>query len=152
MTPDQISGLNAVAMILQRMGTWPISSIVALVVLGPWAFQFFISRSQESKADAERSLYKDKFDQVVKQQEKRFEQVVKMYEDSRSVQEKKFEAVVRMYESNVDLVKDYQGIAKNLQDIVLYNTQVMQEVIDISKNNLHCPFIRKQIKPEVTTG
>lgn len=146
MTPEQVSALSAVATIISKVGAWPIGSVVALIVLGPWIFQVYISRAQEARAEAERDLYRDKFDQVTEQQKQRFDLLVRMYDDARLNQERKFEAVVRMYESNVDLVKDYQLIAKNLQDLVLYNTQTMQQVLEISRNNLYCPILREKTK------
>jgi len=42
----------------------------------------------------------------------------------------RFEAVVRMYESNVALVKNYENLANDQQDIIISNTQMMQRLID----------------------
>jgi phage FluMu gp28-like protein len=36
MTPDQVAALNAVALILQQIGTWKIGTLIAAVIMGPW--------------------------------------------------------------------------------------------------------------------
>lgn len=60
MTPDQITALTAVAAIVSKVGTWPIGSIIAAIVGGPWVAMYFISNGQE----------------------KRYRMMVKMYEDN----------------------------------------------------------------------
>ena len=48
MTPDQISAVTAMAAIVQQMGTWPLGSILLVIVIGPWmgllVFALFIER------------------------------------------------------------------------------------------------------------
>jgi hypothetical protein len=61
-------------------------------------------------------------------------------------QEKRFEAVVRMYEENVKLVKNYEDIAGNFQDLVMYNSQSMARVESKVDSNLFCPIVRNQTK------
>jgi len=36
MTPDQVTALNAIALILQQIGTWKLGTLVAVVFVGPW--------------------------------------------------------------------------------------------------------------------
>jgi len=111
MNPEQIAIINTVALILERVGTWPVGTIFAVVVVGPWGMMYFISRAQE----------------------------------------KRFEAVARMYENNVDLVKNYERVAKSLHDLVVLNTSSLTGVSDRIDNNLFCPFMRKT-KPGGGTG
>lgn len=70
---------------------------------------------------------------------------VMMYILSRG-QEKRFEAVILMYEKNVDLVKEYQTMSNNQQDVILFNTQKMTEINTKIDNNLYCPLVRKKAK------
>jgi uncharacterized protein HemX len=60
--------------------------------------------------------------------------------------EERFQAMKRMYENNVELVKAYESIAKDLHDTVVYNTTVMTQVKDIADHNLYCPLVRKKSK------
>lgn len=70
----------------------------------------------------------------------------------------RFEAVVEMYENNVLLVKNYEGITNNLQDLVLITGQTMQKLVDTSekntelmtamiKGNTFCPIVRQRTGP-----
>ena len=63
-------------------------------------------------------------------------------------QSRRFEKVVTMYESNVRLVEDYAGLAKDLHDVVIMNTQTITRLVDSIKTNQYCPAVRleKQVK------
>jgi hypothetical protein len=63
-------------------------------------------------------------------------------------QEKRFEAVREMYENNAELVRSYQKMADNQQDLILLAAQAMQEMRDTAGNNLWCPLVRRSIKNE----
>ena len=56
MTPEQIS---IIAAILDKIGTWPISTLVMVIVVGPWLMFFFISRGQEKRFEAVREMYEN---------------------------------------------------------------------------------------------
>lgn len=62
-------------------------------------------------------------------------------------QVRRFDRVVKMYEDNVVLVRSFEKMAKNQQDLIMYNTQVMTGVQKMAENNLFCPLNRKHIKP-----
>ncbi|MBI5410159.1 MAG: hypothetical protein HZA14_12415 [Nitrospirae bacterium] len=112
MSPDQISIINTIALILDKVGTWPVGTIFTVITLGPWAMMYFIARGQD----------------------------------------KRFEAVAKMYENNVELVNNYQDIAKDLHDTVVYNTTIMTQVKDIADHNLYCPLVRKKTKQSEVDG
>ncbi len=112
MTPEQVSIINTVAMILDKIGTWPIGTILFMIVIGPWAVMVFIAMGQE----------------------------------------KRFKATKRMYENNVELVKAYESVAKNLQEIVIFNTQIMTQVKDRIDSNLFCPVFKQQTKKTEVGG
>lgn len=52
----------------------------------------------------------------------------------------------RMYESNVKLVQGYEGLAHDLKDVVIMNTQAMQKISDNVKTNQFCPMVRLEKK------
>lgn len=108
MTPEQIAALTAISTIIAKVGTWPIGSIVAAVVFGPWVVMGFIARGVE----------------------------------------KRHEAAIHMYENNVELVKNYEKVAKGLQDIIVLSTQTMTRVQESVDTNKYCPLMRKDPKVE----
>lgn len=117
MTPDQIAAITAIASIINQIGTWPIGTVFLVIMVGPWIVMFIVAWLQE----------------------KRFVSLANGHE-------KRFEAVVKMYESNVALVKSYEGIARNLQDLVILNTQTMTEATDTVLHNMFCPLVRHKVK------
>ena len=59
MTPEQIAGLTAVAAIISKIGTWPIGSVLAAVVFGPWVVMGLIARSIEKRHAAVVTMYEE---------------------------------------------------------------------------------------------
>lgn len=59
MTPDQITALTAVAAIVSKVGTWPIGSVIAAIVGGPWIAMYFISNAQEKRHRLVCKMYED---------------------------------------------------------------------------------------------
>lgn len=57
--------------------------------------------------------------------------------------ERRFEAVVRMYEDNVLLVKGYERMAGELTNVILLNTQVNTKLVERIDNNLFCPIVKE---------
>jgi hypothetical protein len=51
MTPEQV------AAIISKIGTWPLGSIIAAVVFGPWLIMGIISRSMEKRHEAAMKMY-----------------------------------------------------------------------------------------------
>lgn len=56
--------------------------------------------------------------------------------------DKRFEAVVRMYEDNVLLVKGYERLAGDLANIIHLNTQMQTRLAEKIENNMNCPIVR----------
>ena len=90
MSPDQIGILTALFSTLEIMSCWPFGLLIFMVVIGPWLLAATIAYSQK----------------------------------------KRFEAVVRMYENNVDLVNKYEDVAKDLKEVVIMNTQTITRLVD----------------------
>lgn len=65
MTPEQIAALTAISTIISKVGTWPIGSIVAAVVFGPWVVMGFISRGMEKRHEAAIKMYEENVKLVV---------------------------------------------------------------------------------------
>lgn len=106
MAPDQISAIASLLNALGGAGKWPLSIVIMFSVIGPWIAAFLL----------------------VYLQSRRFEKVVKMYED------------------NVTLVKDYSKLATDLHDVVIMNTQAMTQLIGSIRTNQYCPAVRLEKK------
>lgn len=59
-----------------------------------------------------------------------------------TIHEKRFESVVRMYEDNVLLVKGWERVAGDLSNIIHVSTQVSTRLVEKIENNMNCPVIR----------
>lgn len=104
MTPDQIAAMSVLAGLLEYLSQWPFALFFFIVVVGPWLLAILLA-------------YADR---------------------------KRFEGVVRMYEDNVALVEDYRSLAGDLKEVVIMNTQAIVGLDnDISKNQF-CPLVRKE--------
>lgn len=60
-----------------------------------------------------------------------------------AVFDRRFESVVRMYEDNVLLVKGYDRLAGDLTNIILLNTQINTKLVERIDNNLFCPIVKE---------
>ena len=58
------------------------------------------------------------------------------------VQGKRFDAMRQMYLNNVDLVKCYEALAKQQNDVVTLNTAEWSEVRSKIDSNQYCPYVR----------
>ena len=58
-------------------------------------------------------------------------------------QEKRFEVVVRNYENNVLLVENYQKLSNELAGIIHMSTQVLTKLVEKIDNNMFCPMVKK---------
>lgn len=64
MSPEQISLLAAFAKILENIGTWPIGSLIVIIVFGPWLVMGFVSRSMEKRHEAAMKMYESNVELV----------------------------------------------------------------------------------------
>ena len=59
-------------------------------------------------------------------------------------QDKRFEVVVKNYENNVLLVENYQKLANDLAGIIHLNTQMMTKLVEKIENNQFCPVVKEK--------
>lgn len=59
-------------------------------------------------------------------------------------QEKRFEAVVRMYENNVEMVRDYHKLADDLTGVITLTTRTLEALVQKVDNNMFCPAVREK--------
>jgi len=65
--------------------------------------------------------------------------------------DKKFDAMQKMYEANVLLVKNYEGIARDMSGMITLSTQHLTRIEDKIDANQFCPEarIRKTVREDV---
>ena len=57
MTPDALHTLTAICTVLEKVGTWPLGTMVLAVMIGPWMFAFIMSRAQEKRFNEMKVMY-----------------------------------------------------------------------------------------------
>lgn len=137
---------QALAAVIQYLGATPVLLFAAVVIVGPMVSVVWIVFKLNkivSKISAAQSAHNAA---VFERQDKRFEQVVRMYED------------------NVALVKNYERHVTNqretndkLIDLVAISTATQQQLVETSKsnatalmkmieNNEYCPLTRAKAR------
>lgn len=104
---------SLVGMVLKELGPTPILIFLIILLIAPWVALIWFMRSVDKRT-------------------------TKVFER----QDKRFEEVVNMYNRNVDLVKAYEKVSDDLQDLVILVTQTMQTLVEHIKNNFFCPLNR----------
>ncbi len=134
MTPEQISALLAVSSLLKTVGSLPFGMLLLFLVFGPWVLMLVSSNSiakRSAKAAFQNNIAIQEFRELVK--------------DMVAAQEKRFESVVRMYENNVEVVQDYNKLAGDLTGIITLSTRTLEGLVQKIDNNQFCPIARKEI-------
>lgn len=101
-------------------------------------------RKERMEREAEEQLERLEWDQ--KRDQQHLAEITLMKEHfaaATTLYDKRFESVVRMYEDNVLLVKGYDRVAGELLGAVALNTQVSTRLAERIDNNLFCPIIKK---------
>lgn len=105
MSPEQIV---SVVSVLNGLGKLPIVSLLIVTLVVPWiALLFFTWLNQRMIRE-----FRDQF-----------------WEETKEARER-FEVVVRMYENSAGLVKNYEKMCGDQQDLIISNTSTMQRLID----------------------
>lgn len=105
MNPE-IHALSLLLGILKDIDTWPVLSMVAMVQLMPWIILVSISLHQQ----------------------------------------RRFENVVKMYENNVILAEEFKKMAEGYREHLIWSTQVTSEAKASMEGNQFCPIVRKNSK------
>lgn len=112
MTPEQLATLRLVAETIQKMGTWPIGSVLLIVEFGPWILIFLAFIWQD----------------------KRFSKTVEMYENNVKLV-KSFEEIAKSFKEvvvyNTSIMTQIKGIAENNLFCPLNRRKIKQTEVDI---------------------
>ncbi len=105
MSPQEITLMTT---FLQTLGELPVGALLVVVFVLPWVAVLVYTWLMRGMIDR----FRDQFQQETKESRERFE------------------AVVQMYESNATLVKNYERLCTDQQDIIIANTQKLQQLTD----------------------
>ena len=108
MSPEQITVLTTFLGLIDKISGWPFGVTALLILIGPWVMALLLDHKQG----------------------------------------KRFEAVVRMYENNVKLVEENEALAKDLKEVVIMNTQAMTKLAEGIDKNQFCPMVRLEKRAE----
>jgi hypothetical protein len=132
------------AAIVSAIGALPLSALLVLVVVGPWLSLAAVTVLQTRRADKEAR----RAEVVTAEANTRVERAMATFRDEVTKlvasQEKRFEAVVRMYENNVKVVDDYHSLASDLTGIITLSTRTLEGLVQKIDNNQFCPNVRKE--------
>ena len=59
MTPENLQILTAIVGLLQSLGTWPVLSVIALVILAPWVLLTMISHNHNKRFETVVAMYEN---------------------------------------------------------------------------------------------
>ncbi|GAB4485969.1 MAG: hypothetical protein OHK006_13050 [Thermodesulfovibrionales bacterium] len=113
MSPEQIGIAQLAALVLEKLGATPVLVFLLTLLIAPWVAVIWFIRSVDKR-------------------------MTKVFER----QDKRFEEVVSMYNNNAGLVRGYEKISGDLQELVILVTSTMQTLVEHIKNNLYCPLRR----------
>lgn len=102
MTPGDIATIGNLIMLVEKVSQWPVIMIVLLIIVGPWVMTLIFNMQNQ----------------------------------------KRFETVVRMYENNTKLVDDYKSVTGDLKEVVIMNTQAVSRMCMDIEHNEFCPAVR----------
>ena len=108
MTPEQLTSLNAVLTIVSQLGTMPVVALIVVLQLAPWVVMFLTSAAQQ----------------------------------------KRFESVVKMYENNFAQVEGIKDLAQGYRETLMWATSETTATRNAVVSNMHCPIVRKGAKPK----
>ena len=132
--------------------------IIIICMGGPSLVMAFMyadhRRYEREKLEAVKldGLKKEKYIQErAEEKERHKEDLARMKEQLLAIiaqQDRRFEVVVKNYENNVLLVEAYQRLANELAGIIHLSTQVMTKLVEKIDNNMFCPMIKDGVRKQ----
>ncbi len=124
--------------IAAHYGPW-----AALMMSAIWHVKTLLSKKRQAQDHGkEVQSLKDEYEVERGIAERHFSEFKLLYEQQRQGSDKRFEEVVSMYEKNVDLVRAYQKLAEDQMSIMTLTIERLKESNEIARNNLFCPQMR----------
>ncbi len=146
MSPAEINQvlrvLGIIAGILQQLG---VPGLVLLMLAGPAAVLIavlILNHLSQRKQESVLNLYRvDMAKQLETYRADTLAIVRELGEHQRQT--------AQFYKDNVELVKAYERVAKDLSDLVASNVQVLERLVVKIENNLFCPIARERARGQM---
>lgn len=134
--PEVIAALQALLDLCDRLGVPGVLAILlavpAALVAALLVLEYLRTRHMRQEADEHRK------------------EMLALVEQHRADMEKvlrdlgaKHAEVTQFYKDNVELVKSYNRLADNFQDIVVNNTRAVEHLASLAQANFFCPIARE---------
>lgn len=134
---ELVQALTEIASLLEQLG---LPGIIALVLVGPLvvvAIVLVIDHLRMRRIESLIESYRADTQGMVEGHRADTQSILREYGQNHM-------AALQFYKDNVELVKQSNSIARGLQDVVVTNTRVMERVVGMAENNMHCPMVREQ--------
>ena len=118
MTPEQLAALRAVVLIIETIGSWPVLSLLLLIVVGPWVGLWVYAAGQSKRETA---------------QKEQFDAMVNMYNNN-----------VELVKAYDKAMNRWERHADDLSGIIHLNTQMSTKLVERIDNNMYCPALRER--------
>ena len=115
MSPDQIKLFSAALALVGELGVAQVGVTLVIILFAPWMVLVIVSIAQH----------------------RRFEAVVKMYENN-----------FAQTEGITALTEGYRNMTEGYRELVQWTTVEVTETKEAVVNNMHCPIVRKHAKPK----
>lgn len=104
---------------------------------------------QNKRASEAIATQNERVDKAIESQNERINKTAQEFREQVqamvTAQEKRFEQVVRMYENNVQVVKDYHSLSSDLTGIITLSTRTLEGLVQKIDNNQFCPLAREGV-------
>ena len=143
MTPSEmaqlLTSLTEIASVLDKLG---VPGLIALFLVGPAIILATILVIDFRRTNEQA--------RIVEQHREDTRQLIEAYREDTANLLKEMDAkhaeVSSYYKENVTLTKTTQQLASSLQDVIAYNTRIMERVLAVAENNMFCPAARENAR------
>ena len=98
MTPQDAALIAALTALLKDVGTWPLLTVVLTIMVGPYLFLFFFSRTQEQRLAAMTRMYEDNVG-LVKDYEDKCRALIRIAEDQQAAAVGMTQSLTRLHDA-----------------------------------------------------
>ena len=142
--------MATIAGVLQQLG---VPGLVALVLAAPAAVLITVlvlNHLQDRKTAAMLEVYRQDMAKLAETARTEALTQLEVYRaDTQSILRslgKEHSETAQYYKDNVELVKSYERMAKDLSDLVASNVRLLERLAGQISNNMYCPLVRERAR------
>lgn len=145
-----VQAVATIAGVLQQLG---VPGLVALVLAAPAAVLITVlvlNHLQDRKTAAMLEVYRQDMAKMTETARAEALTQLEVYRaDTQSILRslgKEHSETAQYYKDNVELVKSYERVAKDLSDLVAGNVRLLERLTNQISNNMYCPMVRERAR------